>query len=98
MRSVGIRELRNQVALVVRRAGHGERVVITVDGTPVAQLGPLHPEGSPSLADLAGAGLLRLPGRVDHPPPPDPAVIPVDSRTDRVISELRGGAAPRQHP
>ena len=40
---VGIRELRNQVAAVVRRAAAGERVVVTVDGRPVAQLGPLEP-------------------------------------------------------
>jgi len=96
MDSVGIRELRNQVAEVVRRAGRGERVAITVDGTPVAQIGPLHPEGSPSLSDLAGAGLIRLPGRVDHPPSPTPAAIAVDVRSDRVIAELRGRSAGRE--
>ncbi len=38
---VGVRELRNSVAAVVRRAAAGERLVITVDGRPAAQLGPL---------------------------------------------------------
>src|SRR5512138_707827 len=44
---VGVRELRNNVAAVVRRAAAGERVVVTVDGVPVAQLGPL--EGATAL-------------------------------------------------
>lgn len=59
--SVGIRELRNQVAAVVRRASDGERIVITVDGVPTAQLGPLSPTGQPSLADLIAAGLVIAP-------------------------------------
>ncbi len=35
------RELRNDVAGVLRRAEAGERLVITVGGRPVAELGPL---------------------------------------------------------
>ena len=38
---IGIRELRNHVAAVVRRAAAGERIVVTVDGVAMAQLGPL---------------------------------------------------------
>src|SRR5688500_7438779 len=59
---VGIRELRNDVAAVVRRAGAGERVVVTVDGRPVAQLGPLEPAGL-TLDDLVATGLVRPPSR-----------------------------------
>src|SRR4029079_14955940 len=40
---IGIRDLRNQSAAAVRRAGAGEWIVITVDGRPVAQLGPIEP-------------------------------------------------------
>ena len=90
MQRVGVRQLRNQVAAVVRRAGAGERIVVTVDGEPVAQLGPLEPAGSPTLDDLAAAGLVRLPGRPDRPQPPGPAPVPVDVRADSVIAELRG--------
>ena len=43
MESLGIRELRANLAAAARRAGAGERVVITVDGEPVAQLGPVEP-------------------------------------------------------
>lgn len=35
------RELRNNVSEVLRRAEGGERLTVTVDGRPVAELGPL---------------------------------------------------------
>lgn len=88
---IGIRELRNQVAAVVRRAGAGERIVVTVDGRPVAQLGPLEPAGRPTLDDLVAAGLARPPRRSDRPEPPDPVDPPIDARTGTVLEELRGG-------
>ncbi len=87
---VGIRELRNNVAAVVRRAGAGERVVITVDGTPVAQLGPLSGEGALTLDDLVAAGLARPARRPDRPDAPDPIDPPVDTRARSVLDEMRG--------
>jgi len=87
---VGVRELRNQVAAVVRRAGQGDRVVVTVDGVPVAQLMPLGPNHGPSLDDLVASGLVDPPGRRDKPEPPDPAFLPVDVRADRIVEEVRG--------
>lgn len=90
MDRVGVRDLRNQVAAVVRRAGGGERIIITVDGEPVAQLGPLEPSGEPTIDDLAAAGLVRLPGRADRPAAPAPFGVPVDVRLSSVIAELRG--------
>ena len=89
MDEVGIRELRNQVASVVRRAGAGERIVITVDGRPAAQLGPITPAGSPTLTDLVAAGLVLPPAR-SAPPAPDALPVPVDLRLDRLLDELRG--------
>jgi prevent-host-death family protein len=92
MERVGIRELRNQVAAVVRRAGAGERIVVAVDGVPVAQLGPLTPDvGALTLTDLAAAGLVEPPRRPDRSGEA-PAVVdpPVDVRLDRVMDELRG--------
>lgn len=90
MDRIGVRELRNQVASVVRRAGTGERIVITVDGRPVAQLGPLEAPGAPSIDDLAAAGLVQLPHRTDRPGAPEPVAVPVDVRVDAVLAELRG--------
>jgi prevent-host-death family protein len=90
MDRIGVRELRSNVAAVVRRAGRGERIVVTVDGEPVAQIGPLEAAGPPTLDDLAAAGLVRLPGRPDRPAPPEPFGVPVDVRLASVIAELRG--------
>jgi len=40
-RSVSVRELRNTVSEVLRRVEGGERVTVTVDRRPVAELVPL---------------------------------------------------------
>lgn len=89
--SIGVRELRNQVAKVVRRAAAGERLIVTLDGKPVAQLGPLEPDASGvGLEDLAAAGLVEPPRRSDRPPDPAPLPTPVDVRLDRVLDEVRG--------
>ena len=88
---IGVRELRNQVAAVLRRAEAGERIVVTVDGRPVAQLGPLSPDTSPTLDDLIAAGLARPPRRHDRPDPPEPTDPPIDARAGTVLDELRGG-------
>ncbi len=48
------RELRNQAGKVLRRAERGERFTITIDGRPVAELGPLPGAQEPAtLAELA---------------------------------------------
>ncbi|WP_172461487.1 type II toxin-antitoxin system Phd/YefM family antitoxin [Branchiibius hedensis] len=49
--AVSIRDLRNNGAEVLRRVERGERVVLTRDGHPVAELSPL-PRRSPSTAEL----------------------------------------------
>jgi prevent-host-death family protein len=88
---LGIRQLRNDVAAVVRRAGGGKRIVVTVDGRPVAQLGPLEPAGPVTMADLEAAGLLRRP-HSEHRPRADPPVLlfGTDPRPDRLLREVRG--------
>lgn len=91
MEQIGARELRANLAAAVRAAGAGERVVITLDGRPVAQLGPLEPAGAPSLTDLAAAGLVEPPRRADRPGAPDALDAAVDVRLDRVLAEVRGG-------
>ncbi|HEX6237376.1 MAG TPA: type II toxin-antitoxin system prevent-host-death family antitoxin [Acidimicrobiales bacterium] len=91
MHRVGIRELRNDVAAVVRRAAAGERIVVSVDGVPTAQLGPLEPGDALTIDDLIAAGLAEPPGRRDHPAAPEAEDPPVDVRPDRVLDELRGG-------
>lgn len=41
MTSVASRDLRNHTAEVLRQAAEGTRVTITVNGTPVAEIGPV---------------------------------------------------------
>lgn len=48
MASIPQRELRNNVAEVLRRAEAGERLTITVGGRPVAELGPLSGRTKPA--------------------------------------------------
>lgn len=73
MEHIGIRELRNHTTGAIRRAMAGERIVITIDGVPAAQLGPLNAGDQPAtVPDLIAAGLLRAPRAVLPPPPAQP--------------------------
>ena len=90
MESIGVRELRNNVAAVLRRAAAGERMTITVDGVPTAQIGPLEPTNGPSLDDLVATGLVEAPRRGRETREPDPVDPPVDIRLDDVLDALRG--------
>jgi antitoxin (DNA-binding transcriptional repressor) of toxin-antitoxin stability system len=89
--AIGVRELRADLAAHLRRAGAGQRVVVTVGGRQVAQLGPVHSiDGQTVLADLVTAGLVVAPRRTDRARPAQ--AIPVWSgvRLDRALKELRG--------
>jgi prevent-host-death family protein len=87
--TLGIRELRGDLAGAVRRAAAGERTVITSHGSPVAQLAPLD-EASPDIERLIAAGALVPPRRTG--PWRSPPAVPVWStvRIDRALRELRG--------
>lgn len=88
---IGVRELRNNVASVIRRAASGERVLVTVDGHPTAQLGPIAPDGTGvTLWDLAAAGLIEPPRRHDRPGDPAPVAVPADLSCDRLLDATRG--------
>jgi len=90
MDQVGVRELRQHVAALVRRARSGERIVVTVDGHPVAQLGPIEPlTGAPTLADLGARGLV-VPARRDDRDDPDLTVdLGAGHRLDHLVRDLR---------
>lgn len=57
---VGIRELRQNLSVYVRRVLAGDTFEVTDRGRPVAVLGPL-PEGSTPLARLVREGRVRPP-------------------------------------
>lgn len=91
MEHLGTRELRTELASAVRRAGAGERIVITVGGRPVAQLGPLEPTDEQlTLEDLASRGQLVLARRTDRPAPEFSMPLWAGTRIDQLIREVRG--------
>lgn len=87
---LGVRQLRNHTAAAVRRAGAGERIVITVDGRPVAQLGPIDAGADAlTLDDLAARGLIQLPGRRDRGAPDRTVSVWAGFRLDRLLRDIR---------
>jgi prevent-host-death family protein len=88
---LGIRQLRANLAAALRRAGQGERIVVTVAGQPVAQLGPLDPvDGAVTIDDLAVRGLLVRARRSDRPEPDVLVNLWTGTRLDRLVGEVRG--------
>ena len=92
MDRVGIRELRNDVSRVVRRARAGERIIITVDGVPAAQIVPLTegPRGR-TMDDLIAAGQVLAPRTAARPAPATPVVAPGDRTTSEILRDHRDG-------
>ena len=91
MERLGVRDLRREVAAAVRRAGSGERIVITVDGRPVALLGPIEPvDGQLTIADLAARGQVVLARRDDRPEPEFSMPMWAGTRLDQLVREVRG--------
>lgn len=76
----------------MRRAGEGERIVITIAGRPIAQLGPVEAAGSQvSIDDLAARGLVVPARRGDRPADPDTRIDTwTGGRLDRALREVRG--------
>jgi prevent-host-death family protein len=87
---IGIRDLRANAAVNVRRAAAGERLTVTVGGRPVAQLGPLEAGTDASLDALLASGQLLAPRRYDRSVPSDPIPVFAGVRLDRLLRELRG--------
>jgi prevent-host-death family protein len=91
MERIGVRSLRQDLSALVRRAGAGERVVITVDGRPLAQLGPLEAdEDTVTIDDLVARGLVIGARRDDRPEPGPPLPLWAGTRLDQLVREIRG--------
>ena len=91
MERVGTRELRGDLAALVRRASDGERIVVTIDGRPVAQLGPVEPpDGAVTIDDLVARGLLQAARRPDRPAPEFSMPMWAGTRIDQLVREVRG--------
>jgi len=86
---VGIRELRQNLSVYVRRVKEGETLEVTEHGRPVALLAPL-PKGADPIARLDAQGRIVRPAtrRIsDVPPPLEP---PAGARPlSEILEELR---------
>jgi prevent-host-death family protein len=61
MTVIAQRQLRNQISALLKRAEQGEHFTVTVDGRPVAELGPLAIARKPAAADRLATVLGRTP-------------------------------------
>jgi prevent-host-death family protein len=89
---MNVRTLRSQLAQALRRAEAGERIVVTVAGRPVAQLGPVEADADrrPTVEDLVARGLLVPARRDDRPEPSLQVPLWAGARIDRILREARG--------
>jgi prevent-host-death family protein len=87
---IGIRELRNDTSRVVRRAKAGERILVTIDGVPAAQLVPLDVRPRPaSIEELVATGRLIAPQSTKAPRIPTPVPAPPGPTTTDTLLEHR---------
>ena len=90
MAEIGVRELRAQLAAALRRAQAGERLIVTVDGHPVAQLGaPQSDSFGVSVTDLVARGLVIAPRRRGDFSASTPITLYSGVRIDRAVNEIR---------
>lgn len=85
---VAVRAFRQDLATMLRRAAAGEQLVVTVDGRPLATVGPLG-GNAPSLDALVAAGQLVAPRRRDRQRF-DPQPVWAGVRLDQAFTEVRG--------
>lgn len=85
---VGVRELRQNLSVHLRKVKAGQVLEVTERGVPVAQLAPLPPPDDP-LARLEAAGLIiqRATGRLEDLPPP--IRLPRGISASAILQELR---------
>lgn len=88
MESVGVRELRQNLSVYLRRVSTGEPLRVTEHGRPVAVLAPLPSDDHP-LADLIAAGKVRPAKRRPRDLPPPLPAAPGSPTLTEVLEELR---------
>ena len=91
-RKIGIRELREQASTYIRRAGAGQRILVTVSGTPLALRGPITSDPMPTLtiADLVARGAVIAPRRNGDFRLGDPVSVHSGARIDQLLRQIRG--------
>jgi len=70
MESVGVREIRQNISVYLRRVEQGEAFTVTDRGRPVAMLSPVPNDENPLAALIATGELTPAKGRLADLPPP----------------------------
>ena len=90
MESVTVRQLRNDVSRVLRRVGAGERLIVTSNGVPVAEIGPIQARDSErTIEEMIAAGELIAPRSRAKPRPATPTTFSGSMTTEEILEELR---------
>ena len=86
---VGVRELRQNLSVYLRRIAQGETLRVTEHGHPVALLTPIPNSGDPVLDDLEAQGLLERP-KVRRRPLPRPVPLePGEPTRSEILQQMR---------
>lgn len=88
MEQVGVREIRQNLSVFLRRVRQGETFTVTDHGTPVALLSPLPRTSDDPLADLVAVGrVLQAARRGGALPAPASAPAGRSTPTQALLSE-----------
>jgi prevent-host-death family protein len=88
MERVGVRELRQNLSVYLRRVRRGEALEVTERGRPVATLQPLDQIDDP-LARLEARGLVVRRGKGNLAQLPPPQKVKLDRPLSEILEELR---------
>ena len=88
MERVGVRELRQNLSVYLRRVKRGEPFEVTERGVSVARLEPMRPENDP-LARLEARGLSVRRGRGSLADLRPPAQVELERPLAKIVEELR---------
>ncbi len=88
MESLGVREIRQNISVYLRRVERGEAFTVTDRGRPVALLSPVPDDDDPLAALIATGELIPAKGRLADLPPPLPAV-PGRPTLSEILAEMR---------
>jgi prevent-host-death family protein len=86
---VGVRELRQNLSVYLRRIAQGETLRVTEHGHPVALLTPIPNSGDPVLDDLEAQGLLERPKVRRRPLPPPVPLEPGEPTLSEILQQMR---------
>ena len=89
MDDVGVRELRQNLSVYLRRIAKGETLRVTDHGHPVALLTPLRYTGDSVLDELEAQGLLERPKHLRRGLPRPVPLEPGEPTLSEVLQQMR---------